>query len=170
MKWDVSFFRETTGQQTWYSEDPELNFYGSLIEASSSAEAIERVKSDIAELMLGNCLIAEAGDDDLSVFEPSDHEFVERYYHFCARRSYALLDETGKSYHSDQAGRFGGHRKLKIYGRLDCPSAARYIAKGQYVQHRVFFKDEQTAIKAGYRPCAVCMPEAYARWKSENKN
>ena len=76
MKWDVSFFRETTGQQAWYSEDPELNFYGSLIEASSSAEAIERVKSDIAELMLGNCLIAEAGDDDLSVFEPSDHEFV----------------------------------------------------------------------------------------------
>lgn len=58
-------------------------------------------------------------------------------------------------------------RKKKIYGRLDCPSALRYIAKGQYVQHRVFFKDEETAIKAGYRPCGVCMKEAYKRWKEK---
>jgi methylphosphotriester-DNA--protein-cysteine methyltransferase len=30
----------------------------------------------------------------------------------------------------------------------------------------VFFADEQTAVEAGYRPCAVCMPEEYARWKA----
>jgi methylphosphotriester-DNA--protein-cysteine methyltransferase len=29
----------------------------------------------------------------------------------------------------------------------------------------VFFKDEQTALAAGYRPCAVCMREHYNLWK-----
>jgi methylphosphotriester-DNA--protein-cysteine methyltransferase len=33
------------------------------------------------------------------------------------------------------------------------------------VRHRVFFADEATAIAAGYRPCAVCLPERYALWK-----
>jgi methylphosphotriester-DNA--protein-cysteine methyltransferase len=30
----------------------------------------------------------------------------------------------------------------------------------------VFFADEATAIAAGYRPCAACLPEAHARWKA----
>ena len=59
------------------------------------------------------------------------------------------------------------HKKLKIYGRLDCPSALRYIAKGQYVKNRVFFKDEETAIAAGFRPCAKCMPKEYKLWKEK---
>ena len=63
--------------------------------------------------------------------------------------------------------RQGGHCKLKIYGRLDCPSALRYIAKGQYVQYRVFFKDEETAIAAGYGPCRGCMKAEYKRWKEQ---
>jgi methylphosphotriester-DNA--protein-cysteine methyltransferase len=29
----------------------------------------------------------------------------------------------------------------------------------------VFFIDERTARAAGYRPCAVCMPEKYRTWK-----
>ena len=58
----------------------------------------------------------------------------------------------------------GGHRKSRIYGRLDCPSARRAIARGGYVAHRVFFADEPAAIAAGYRPCAVCLPGAYAAW------
>ncbi|WP_082588343.1 Ada metal-binding domain-containing protein [Paenibacillus sp. Soil724D2] len=32
---------------------------------------------------------------------------------------------------------------------------------------RVFFENEEIAIAAGYRPCAECLPEHYARWKSE---
>lgn len=43
---------------------------------------------------------------------------------------------------------------MKIYGKLDCHSALSYIAKGQYVEHRIFFINEQAAIAAGYRPCA----------------
>jgi len=53
-------------------------------------------------------------------------------------------------------GTLGGNRWLKIYGRLDCPSALRWIARGHYVRHRVFFADEATARAAGYRPCRVC--------------
>ena len=44
----------------------------------------------------------------------------------------------------------------------------RYIAKGQYVKYRVFFADEETAIDAGYRPCAKCMPDEYKQWKVRN--
>ena len=62
-------------------------------------------------------------------------------------------------------GTLSGHKGLKIYGRLNYPSALRYIEKGQYVKHRVFFADEETAVAAGYRPCAVCMKEAYLKWK-----
>ena len=80
---------------------------------------------------------------------------------------YHLIGKDGKPYDSETPGTLGGHRKLKIYGRLDCPSALRYIAKGQYVAHRVFFADEETAIAAGYRPCAKCMSEAYRRWKEQ---
>lgn len=79
---------------------------------------------------------------------------------------YNLIDTSGKPYKSLTPGKFGGHKKLKIYGRLDCPSALRYIAKGHYVQHRVFFADKETAIAAGYRPCGVCMKEEYKRWKA----
>lgn len=80
-------------------------------------------------------------------------------------KKYKLINDSGNQYLSDTKGLFGGNKKLKIYGRLDCPSALRWIAKGHYVQNRVFFKNEETAIKAGYRPCAVCMPDEYKKWK-----
>jgi hypothetical protein len=79
---------------------------------------------------------------------------------------YRLIGADGVEYPSEAPGTLGGHRKNKIYGRLDCAGAARWIAKGHFVKHRVFFADEATAVAAGYRPCAGCMPEAYAAWKS----
>ena len=84
-------------------------------------------------------------------------------------KPYFITTEQNTQLLSSAPGALGGHKKLKIYGKLDCPSAARYLAKGQYAQHRVFFSDEDTAISAGYRPCGVCMPEAYKKWKAENK-
>ena len=33
------------------------------------------------------------------------------------------------------------------------------------LRDRVFFADAATAVAAGYRPCAVCLPEEYAAWK-----
>ncbi|WP_371410417.1 Ada metal-binding domain-containing protein [Bacillus toyonensis] len=43
------------------------------------------------------------------------------------------------------------------------------MAQGGYIKYRVFFSDEKTAIAAGYRPCAVCLPEKYAQWKNTQK-
>jgi hypothetical protein len=78
---------------------------------------------------------------------------------------YKLLGPDGAIYLSHQPGLFGGHRRGRGYGRMDCRAALRAIAKGGYVQHRVFIADEATAIAAGYRPCAVCLPDRYALWK-----
>ena len=80
--------------------------------------------------------------------------------------AFTLLDASGRPYPSDQRGTLGGHRRGRIYGRLDCPSARRAIARGGYVADRVFFADEATAVAAGYRPCAVCLPERHAAWKA----
>ena len=85
-------------------------------------------------------------------------------------KKYTLIDETNSSYLSDVPGVLGGHKKLKIYGRLDCPSALKWIDKGHYVNNRVFFLNEEVAIQAGYRPCAVCLPEKYHQWKQSNQD
>ena len=79
-------------------------------------------------------------------------------------KSYTLLDREGRPYQSHAPGTLGGHRRTKVYGRLDCPTALRWIAKGTYVQHRVFFADEEVAIAAGYRPCGHCLPPRYRQW------
>jgi len=79
--------------------------------------------------------------------------------------TYTLLGADGKPSVSERPGTFGGHRRSRIYGRLDCPAALRAIAREHYVNHRVFFADEGTAIAAGYRPCAVCLPERYRQWR-----
>jgi hypothetical protein len=83
-----------------------------------------------------------------------------------ADKRYTLLDAGGRATISRTPGMLGGYRRGKIYGRLDCPAARRAIAAGGYVAHRVFFADEPTAIAAGYRPCAVCLPQAYRAWKT----
>ncbi|MFF4771230.1 Ada metal-binding domain-containing protein [Microtetraspora fusca] len=80
---------------------------------------------------------------------------------------YTLTGLDGQPYPSPSPGTLGGHRRGRLYGRLDCPSALRAIARGGYVGQRVFFADEATAIAAGYRPCAVCLPDEYARWKHD---
>jgi methylated-DNA-[protein]-cysteine S-methyltransferase len=84
------------------------------------------------------------------------------------QRTWTLIGADGKPYESPTPGTLGGHRRSKGYGRLDCRAALNWIAKGHYVKHRVFFADEATAVAAGYRPCAVCMPERYAEWKRQH--
>ncbi|MGN6490582.1 MAG: Ada metal-binding domain-containing protein [Agriterribacter sp.] len=55
---------------------------------------------------------------------------------------------------------FGGNKKLKVYGRLNCASGKR-MKRG----NRVFFATEAEALQNGYRPCAHCMKAAYSVWK-----
>ena len=81
-------------------------------------------------------------------------------------RTYTLVGADGKFYQSPSKGTFGGHRKDKIYGKLDCAGAKMWIEKGYYVKERVFFVDEQAAIAAGFRPCSRCLPEKYKKWKA----
>jgi len=80
--------------------------------------------------------------------------------------TYTLTGRDGKPYESPVPGAWGGHRQSKIYGRLDCVRALRAIARGGYVGYRVFFADEETAVAAGYRPCATCCNERYRAWQA----
>jgi AraC family transcriptional regulator of adaptative response / DNA-3-methyladenine glycosylase II len=79
---------------------------------------------------------------------------------------FTLIGPDGVARPSAVPGTLGGHRRNKVYGRLDCAGALRWIAQGHYVSQRVFFADEATAAAAGYRPCARCLPERYAAWKA----
>jgi methylphosphotriester-DNA--protein-cysteine methyltransferase len=83
--------------------------------------------------------------------------------------SYTLTGRDGRLYASAQPGTLGGHRRGRIYGRLDCPAALRALARGGYVADRVFFADEETALAAGYRPCARCLPERHQEWKARRE-
>ena len=47
---------------------------------------------------------------------------------------------------------FGGNKKLKIYGILQCSSGKRMKR-----ENRVFFFSEQDALQNGFRPCGHCM-------------
>ena len=72
------------------------------------------------------------------------------------QKPYKLIDKNGEAYLSPEKGTLGGNGKDKIYGRMDCPSANATLhgKYGEvYIKHRVFFKDEATAIAAGFRPC-----------------
>jgi hypothetical protein len=82
-------------------------------------------------------------------------------------KTYRLHGPDGRPYQSPTKGLFAGNARLKIYGRLDCPSALRAIKRGPtYARHRVFFADEASALAAGFRPCGVCMRAAYGKWKA----
>jgi methylphosphotriester-DNA--protein-cysteine methyltransferase len=77
---------------------------------------------------------------------------------------YHLLGPDGQIADSARRGAFGGNRRARIYGQLDCRSANAALRRG-YARHRVFFLDERSAIAAGFRPCGHCMRKEYALWK-----
>lgn len=84
---------------------------------------------------------------------------------------YKLIDKDGKEYLSPEKGQYGGHTGTKVYGRMDCSAAMRALKgplRNVYIQHRVFFKDEETALAAGFRPCGACLREKYKQWKIEH--
>ena len=85
-------------------------------------------------------------------------------------RLYQLIGPDGDRYTSTTPGTLGGYRKERRYGRLDCKVARIALEHGAlYAQQRVFFADEATAIAAGYRPCAKCMPDEYKAWKAAQR-
>jgi hypothetical protein len=94
---------------------------------------------------------------------PHPHQLHRRGH---AYGTWRLLGADRRFYDSHTPGALGGHRRNRIYGRLDCPTALRALARGSYRSQRVFFADEPTAVTVGYRPCAVCLPAAYRAWKT----
>jgi hypothetical protein len=82
-------------------------------------------------------------------------------------RTWRLLGADGDVFQSAVPGTLGGNAKGHIYGRLDCPSALRAVRQGGYIEHRVFFLDAPTAVRAGYRPCGTCLREDYRRWRDD---
>jgi methylphosphotriester-DNA--protein-cysteine methyltransferase len=74
----------------------------------------------------------------------------------------SLNDHKVKSKIKNGAIKFGGNKKLKIYGTLKCKSGLRIKR-----ENRVFFSSVQEALKSNYRPCGLCMREAYKNWKNE---
>jgi len=82
------------------------------------------------------------------------------------KKTWALIGADGKPFESDTPGTLGGHRREMLYGLFDCRTATQVIARGGYARHRVFFRDEVTAIATGYQPCGVCLPEKCAAWKA----
>ncbi|NIF04873.1 metal-binding protein [Chryseobacterium sp. Tr-659] len=58
---------------------------------------------------------------------------------------------------------FGGNKNLKIYGLLSCRSGKRMKR-----ENRVFFTDEQEALRYHYRPCGHCIRSKYLQWKESS--
>ena len=77
------------------------------------------------------------------------------------RRHDAITDAELRARLRDASLTLAGNRRLKIYGRLDCPAGQR-----MHRSSRVFFADMASALSAGYRPCARCCRAAYDVWKS----
>lgn len=72
-----------------------------------------------------------------------------------------ISDTDLRSKIKQQKIRFGGNRKLKIYGTLSCASGKRMKR-----ENRVFFSSEQEAQQNNYRPCGHCMKTEYKKWKN----
>ena len=73
-------------------------------------------------------------------------------------KMFNLVGADGRPFSSPLRGAFGGNRRTKIYGLMNCKTAARYLAAGAYQRNRVFFADEAAALAAGYQACGSCMP------------
>ncbi|MCW2758936.1 MAG: hypothetical protein JWO46_2682 [Nocardioidaceae bacterium] len=84
------------------------------------------------------------------------------------RATYTLTAADGSTYQSATKGVYGGNKKQKVYGTMDCGVARdqRRRFRTTMEAHRVFFADEATAIAAGYRPCGSCLREKYAVWRA----
>ena len=83
--------------------------------------------------------------------------------------SYTLLDAHRQPYQSETPGELAGNNSTNVYGRLNCPMAAMWIARGKYVKNRVFFANEAAAVAADYRPCYACMPDEHRAWKAKDR-
>ena len=72
-----------------------------------------------------------------------------------------ISDKDLRTKIKNQEIRFGGNKKLKIYGLLNCKSGKRMKK-----ENRVFFVSEAEAIQNNFRPCGHCLKTEYNNWKN----
>lgn len=78
------------------------------------------------------------------------------------------IDSCGRLYISAACALSENGQPLRIYGRIDCPAAQRATqAGGGDAANRILFDCDAAAGAAGYRPCAVCLPQEYTHWKAQ---
>ena len=97
-----------------------------------------------------------------------------------ASKPFKLIGPDGEPYDSPTKAPLGGyydhyhgdyynHDNTNKYGRLDCPAALSALKKSDhppYKDHRRFFKSEDDAIAAGFRPCGTCLTKKFNAWKA----
>jgi hypothetical protein len=69
-------------------------------------------------------------------------------------KTYRLMGKGVGFLFQQGQGQLGGNGRLKIYGRLDCPSALRAI-RTNVSETPGIFADEATVIAAGFRACGI---------------
>lgn len=74
----------------------------------------------------------------------------------------AISDKDLRSKIKQKEILFGGNKKLKIYGTLQCTSGKRMKR-----ENRIFFASKNEAKQNDFRPCGHCMKEQYQKWKNE---
>ncbi len=74
----------------------------------------------------------------------------------------AISDKDLRSKIKQKEILFGGNKKLKIYGTLQCTSGKRMKR-----ENRIFFASKNEAKQNNFRPCGHCMKEQYQKWKNE---
>ena len=93
---------------------------------------------------------------------------------------YHLTGPDGRIYDSTEKGTLGGYdshyqgdyydkNNRNKYGLLNCPAALHALEASDnppYIKHRVFFKNEDDAIAAGFRPCGTCLTEKFKAWQA----
>lgn len=84
-------------------------------------------------------------------------------------RNYTLIAADGSTYASSTRGEYGGNRKQRVFGTMDCGVARDQLRRHRdaMLAHRVFFADEAAAVAAGYRPCGSCQRPKYLAWKAQ---
>lgn len=65
------------------------------------------------------------------------------------------MDDDNKVYESTIFGQFSGDKKCKTYKRLNCPSALKFIEKGQYVKYRVFLRRRNSNCSRSSLMCPI---------------
>ena len=80
-------------------------------------------------------------------------------------KKYKLIGPDCQTYLSATPGTFGGHRRQKIYGRLDCSVAHCEPLLGAAMWRTGSFSRMKRLLLPRDIDRARCLPEHYQRWK-----